>query len=224
MDAVIFDFDGVIIDSEPIHLRCFQQVLAPEGVDMTAEAYYEKYIGYDDHDCFIIAGRDHGVEFDEYRIREMVEVKTGLVKVMMAGQIRPFDGVVELIGGLYEAGYPLAVCSAALREEIELAGAAVGILDYFSVIVAAEDVHASKPDPAGYRLAVEQLAKMSPKPPAPEKCVAVEDSRAGIAAAKTVGLKVLAVTNSYAAEALQQADLIVDSMKDIKPADLENLT
>ncbi len=224
MDAVIFDFDGVVIDSEPIHLRCFQQILAPEGVEMTAGAYYDKYIGYDDHDCFLIAARDHGVEFDEGQIRKMVRDKTRLVKEAMSEEIRPFDGVVELIGGLYEAGMPLAVCSAALREEIELSGAAVGVLDYFSVIVAAEDVPASKPDPAGYRLAVEQLGKLSSRPPAPEKTVAVEDSRAGIEAAKAVGLKVLAVTNSYAPEALAQADRIVHTLKGITVKDLEELT
>ena len=215
MDALIFDFDGVVVDSEPIHLMGFRQVLESVGLRMTDEEYYEKYLGYDDHDCILIAGRDQGREFDESEIAELTGVKTRLVQRAFAESIQPLGGAVELIAAAAAAGLPLGVCSGALREEIELASRTVGVWEYFLRIVPAEDVDHGKPHPQGYRLALERLREATGRALRAEKTLAVEDSPAGIDAAKAAGMKVLAVATSYDAANLQQADRIVTRLTEV---------
>lgn len=220
MDALVFDFDGVVIDSEPVHLDCFQQVLASAGITLTREAYYGEYLGYDDHDCFAAAGRAAGVEFGEDRIAEMTAAKTALVKRAFAESVSPLPGALGLIRSAAAASVPVGVCSGALREEIVLASRAVGVLDCFAVVVSAEDVTRGKPDPQGYRLTLQRLARAADRPLDPPRCVVVEDSPAGIQAAREAGMCVLAVTNSYTADALAAADRVVASLGEV---DLEAL-
>lgn len=223
MDALIFDFDGVIVDSEPVHLACFRQVLAGAGVALSREDYYGKYLGYDDHDCFAAALADAGEASGEERLADMIRAKSRLVRRTYAGRVSALPGAAELILSAAQASVPLAICSGALREEIEQAARAVGVLDCFSVIVAARDVKRGKPDPEGYRLALERLRAGTGRPLRAEAGVVVEDSPAGIDAAKGAGLKVLAVTNSYAAEALGRGDRVVRSLADVGLADLDAL-
>ncbi|MHC4563285.1 MAG: HAD family hydrolase [Planctomycetota bacterium] len=220
MDAVISDFDGVIADSEPIHLVCFQQVLAERGVVLTSEDYYGKYLGVDDHDCLAAAGADHGRNFSELELSTMTAAKTLLVQQAMRERIAALPGVVDLVGALSEAGVPLAVCSGALLDEIELASTTIGVRDAFKLIVSADDVQHGKPDPEGYQLAMARLGEATGKALDPAKCVVLEDSPAGIEAAKAAGMKVLAVTTSYPAGALQAADRIVASLEKVTPDDL----
>jgi len=223
VDAIIFDFDGVVVDSEPIHLKAFQEVLARNGVEMTRADYYETYLGFDDHDCFAAAGQDHGVNFPERQIAEMTARKTRLVQRAFAESLVALPGAVELIAAADAAGVPLAVCSGALRDEIELASKTVGAWEHFKIIVPAEDVQRGKPDPQGYQLALERLADAVGKKLLPGKTIAVEDSPAGIAAAKDAHMIVLAVTNSYPPDQLRQADRIVESLADVTLKDLEEL-
>ena len=223
MDALIFDFDGVVVDSEPIHLECFRKVL--EGVDLrlSDEDYYAKYLGYDDRDCFTAVAADGGVAISESRLAKMIAAKTVLVRQAFARAIHPLPGAVDLIRSVTEAGVPLAVCSGALREEIELASRTIGVLGQFRLIVSAEDVSRGKPDPQGYRLCLERLRASCRKPLAPSRCLVVEDSPAGIEAARGAGMKVLAVTNSYPRDQLGQADCIVTSLEGVTIDHLESL-
>ena len=223
MDALIFDFDGVVVDSEPIHLMGFRRALAAEGVTISEDDYYGKYLGFDDHDCFQAVGRDTGKAFSEARIAEMTVAKSDIVRETFAHSIEALPGAVALILAAAAAGIPLAICSGALRDEIELAARTVGVLESFAVVVAAKDVQNGKPDPEGYALAAQRLEEASGRTISFEKCVVVEDSPAGIAAAKSAGMKVLAVTNSYPADALGQADRIVDSLAEATPAALDEL-
>jgi beta-phosphoglucomutase len=223
LDALIFDFDGVIVDSEPVHLECFRQVLAGAGVDLTREDYYGKYLGFDDHDCFAAALRSAGQAADERRLADMIHAKSRLVRQTYARRVAPLPGAAELIRAAAAARVPLAVCSGALREEIEQAARAVGVLDCFAAIVAARDVKRGKPDPEGYRLALERLRAAVGRPLRAEAGVVVEDAPAGIEAAKGAGLKVLAVANSYAPHALARADRVVRSLADVTLEDLEKI-
>jgi beta-phosphoglucomutase len=223
VDALIFDFDGVVVDSEPIHLAAFQRILPAVGVEMTREAYFAKYLGYDDRDAIAACARDQGVELAAHRITQLIEAKTAVVKRLFGEGLEPLPGAVELIRAATEAGTPVAVCSGALREEIELASRAVGVWECFSVVVAAEDVARGKPDPSGYALTLERLSEALGRPVEPGRCVVVEDSPAGIAAAKAVGLKVLAVTNSYPASDLAAADRVVDSLAGVELGQVEAL-
>ncbi len=223
MDALIFDFDGVVVDSEPIHLTAFQQVLAGLGIEMTREAYFSKYLGYDDRDCIAACARDQGVQLAAHRVAQLIEAKTALVKRLFREGIEPLPGAVELIRAAAEAGTPVGVCSGALREEIELASRAVGVWDCWSVVVPAEDVARGKPDPEGYALTLKRLSGKLGRRVEPGRCVVVEDSPAGIEAAKAVGFRVLAVTNSYGASDLAAADRVVGSLAEVDPALLEAL-
>ncbi len=220
MDAMIFDFDGVVVDSEPIHLACFSEVLARYGIELTGEDYYGKYLGFDDHDCFSAVLSDNGRQTDERKIAEMTAEKTLLVQKAIAESIRPMPGVIELMRAARQAGVALAICSGALREEILLAGKTVGAIELIEVVVSAEDVRAGKPDPEGYILALKLLNEKLSQSILPSDVWVVEDSPAGVQAGKDAGMNVLAVTNSYSRDALAAADRIVHSLAEITPADL----
>jgi beta-phosphoglucomutase len=221
LDALIFDFDGVIVDSEPIHLECFGKVLLPAGVVLTHEDYYAKYLGYDDHDCFVAAMRDHGKPVVEEQIAAMIRAKSVLVQETYSRKVRALPGSVELIRSAAGAKVPLAVCSGALREEIEQAARSVGVKDLFATIVAARDVTRGKPHPEGYAKALDRLRAATGRPLRAGASVVVEDSVAGIDAALGAGMKVLAVTNSYPADALGRASRVVHSLAEVTLKDLE---
>ena len=223
VDALIFDFDGVIVDSEPAHLMAFQRVLASAGLELTRKEYYEEYLGCDDHDCLLELSRSKGSPLSEERISELVAAKTTMIQEIFADSVKPLPGALELIRASAEAGMPLAICSGALEKEIELACRALGVLEMFSAIVAADHVDRSKPDPEAYGLAAERLSGAFGRTIRPEKCVAVEDSPAGIASAKANHMKVLAVTTSYKAPSLQDADEIVPSLADVTIASLADM-
>ena len=223
IDALIFDFDGIVVDSEPIHLAGFQRVMKGVGVRLTREDYYGKYLGYDDHDCFRIAAADAGVDLAEPRIAELIAAKTEYVRRAFAESIQPLPGAAELIRAAADAGVLVAVCSGALRGEIDLAARTVGVLDCFRAIVAAEDVRRGKPDPEGYLLALDRLSVAAGRTLDAGCCVVVEDAPAGIDASRAAGMKTLAVTNSYPAGRLAAADRVVDSLMDVALADLDEL-
>ena len=118
--AIIFDFDGVVVDSEPVHFAGFRDVLATLGLDLKLEDYYDKYLGCDDHDCLLIAARDRGVELSERQIADLTAAKTALVQRAFRESIQPLPGSVALIRAIAAAGVPMAICSGALRDEIIL--------------------------------------------------------------------------------------------------------
>jgi len=220
---MIFDFDGVIVDSEPTHFAAFARVLEEHGIQLTRQDYYGKYLGCDDHDCFVAVTLDHGKPVGEEAVARMIEAKTRLIQEAMGRSIQPQPGAVELIRAAELDAIPLAICSGALRPEIELACRNLGVWECFMTVVSAQDVDRGKPDPQGFRLALEHLCRLSGRVLMAPKTVVVEDSPAGISAAKHLGMKVLAVTTSRDRGTLRQADLIVDSLADVTIAHLESL-
>ncbi|HZS07436.1 MAG TPA: HAD family phosphatase [Blastocatellia bacterium] len=221
LKAIIFDFNGVIVDDEPLHLELFRRVLGEEGLTLTDEDYHEKYLGYDDRGAFIAALTDQGqaakAEDDAY-IGGLIERKAGYYLEAINGRMLLFPGVVEL--ARRAAGrFPLAIASGALRHEIELVLIRAEIRDCFSVIVASEDVSACKPDPEGYVRALAALNEIrgGQGKIQPTECLVIEDSIAGIEAAHQAGMRCVAVANSYTAEELTAADAIVVSLTDFAP-------
>ena len=214
-DAVIFDFDGVIVDTEPLHCAAFNQVLEPAGLGFTWEEYAETYMGFDDRDAFLEVYRRYGREMTAGGLQELIDRKAQLFQEVIRGGVSAYPGVVGLIRRIRQQQIPLAISSGALRSDIVPILDILGIADCFDVIVTAEDVARSKPDPECYTLARTLLAEQFACRIEPERTVAVEDTPAGITAANGAGLKVVAVTNSYAAEQLDQADLITGSLEDL---------
>ena len=221
-DAIIFDFDGVVVDSEPVHLDCFRAVLAKQGVELSSRDYYEKYLGFDDHDCFAAVLVNNGRAADEELIAAMTAEKTQLVQRVFSESVRPLAGAVELMRSARDAGLAVGVCSGALRAEIELAAATVGATELVDVLVAAKDVANGKPDPQGYVLTLKLLGEKLAREIDPERTWVVEDSPAGVAAGKAAGCRVLAVTNSYESDELTDADRIVDSLTDVTISELDD--
>lgn len=214
LHAVVFDCDGVLVDTEPLHYRAFQAVLEPLGLGHDYRTYLEKYIGFDDRDAFLEAFREGGRELDGETLESLLKDKERALRTIIAdGGLRSFPGVVETVRALARLGIPLAVASGALRDEVFLFLRALGIEDCFSVVVAADDVERSKPDPETYSKTLERLgAVYSPRIFDPSRCVAVEDTPAGIESAKKAGLRVIAVTNSFPREKLANADLVVEDV------------
>lgn len=220
LKAIIFDFNGVIVDDEPLHLALFRRVLEEEGVGLSDEDYHAKYLGFDDRGCFIAALTDAGrveAAMDGSYIHDLIERKAAYYRQAIEERMLLFPGVVELVKRV-AARYPLAIASGALRGEIELVLAQGGMRDCFLGIIAAEDVSACKPDPEGY---VKALAALNARAGAamikPEECLVIEDSLAGIEAARAAGMRCVAVTNSYTAEELAAADAVVTTLEGFEP-------
>lgn len=221
IDAVIFDFDGVVVDSEPMHLASFRQVLGRRGIELSEEDYYGEYVGFDDHDCFAAVLAASGRPQDQREIARMTAEKTKLIQKAFGEFIRPLPGAVELMRSARRADVPLAICSGALREEIALAATTVGAMDLVEVLVAAQDVARGKPDPGGYVLALRLLGERRGRALRPGLSWVIEDTAAGVQAAKAAGCNVLAVTNTYDRATLAAADRIVDSLEEVTLEDLE---
>lgn len=215
-DAVIFDFDGVIVDTEPIHYQVFQQILEPLGMGYTWQEYTDTYMGFDDRDAFREAFRTAGQAIIQDRLQELINQKATLFEQVVARGVTPYPGVVELIKELAAHGIPLAICSGALRSDIMPILEQLDIKHFFSHIVTADDVPQSKPHPASYLKAKDLLLTSFPEKLNPSSLIyAIEDTPAGIQSAKGAGLNVVAVTNSYPAEKLRQADIQTKSLQQL---------
>jgi beta-phosphoglucomutase len=221
--AVIFDFNGIIVDDEPIHFRLFQKVLGEEGIVLTEEAYYARYLGFDDRGAFTAGFREHGRPLDDTKLHRLIGRKAGYYQDAIREQVAIFPGVKELIASL--AGIlPLAVASGALRQEIETILQTAGVLDHFDSIVSAEDVTRGKPEPEIFLKALAALnAPQKHSPIDAADCVVIEDSKEGVRGARRAGMKCLAVTNSHPAELLGEADVVVTSLEEVSLSLLQKL-
>lgn len=211
-EAVIFDFDGVVVDTEPLHYAAFQRTLEPLGMHFSWEEYVETYIGFDDRDAFRHAFSAKGVTLVQDALYRLIEQKAAFFDEVIRSGVSSYPGVVDLIIHLHSNNIPLAICSGALRSDIDPILAMLGIADYFDVIVTADDVAASKPDPECYELAYKRLLSSGHFSFSKETTLAIEDTPAGISSARSAGLQVCAVTNSYPAARLGQATCIIESL------------
>ncbi len=213
--AVIFDFNGIIVDDEPIHFQLFQKVLGEEGITLTEEAYYERYLGFDDRGAFMAGFRDNNRPLTDPELAELIDRKAAYYQQTICDHAVIFPGVKPLVYGLAPV-VPLGVASGALRREIVTILTTAGLLNYFQAIVSAEDVEHGKPEPEIFLKVLAKLnAGASPRIE-PADCVVIEDSKEGIHGARRAGMKCLAVTNSHPAELLSEADAVVTSLEDVE--------
>jgi HAD superfamily hydrolase (TIGR01509 family) len=208
--AVVFDFDGVIANSEPLHFRAFHDVLAAEGVTLTEADYYARYLGYNDERAFSQIGAEQGRRWDARAIAELIDRKALLMEHIEQHASVLFPGAREAIQQLARQ-CPLAIASGALRAEIERKLTREQLSTHFAVIVAGDDGVASKPAPDPYLRAVERLAA-SHGAVSPADCVAIEDSPWGLDSAIGAGLRTVGITHTYDRQALARADAIIDRM------------
>jgi HAD superfamily hydrolase (TIGR01509 family) len=218
--AAVFDFDGVIVDSEPLHFEALRDALVPEGVEITGEEYVRDYLAYDDREAVRRALRQHGCPADPERVGRVEERKVAAFAGRLH-RIPVFDGAREIVLAL-AAEMPVAIASGARRDEIEAILTSLGLRGAFHAIVGAEDAERTKPDPAPYLEAARRLVGRAPGL-LPGDCVAFEDSVAGVEAALGAGMKVVGVAHSYPAERLRAAHRVVDSLAGLDASSLRGL-
>ena len=205
--AIVFDFDGVLADSEPLHLAATQEVAAELGVELTAEYYYEHLVGYDDAGMFRVMALREGWELNHARMQALVDHKARIFDQMVAARNVMYPGAAEVIG-LLEPVFPLGIASGALKHEIELILENAGLGGRFKFIVAAGDTPSGKPAPDPYI----EAARRHGLPPS--ACVAIEDSRWGIVSARSAGMKCVGITHTYPAAELTAADRVIGSLEE----------
>jgi len=217
--AVIFDFNGVLVDDEPVHFELFRDVLAEIGIALSERQYHEEYLGYDDRGCFAAALRAAGRPAEAARVDELIAQKARLYADWAERGLRSFPGAPESVATL-AAHYPVAICSGALRAEIEFALARLGVDGRITAIVAAEDTDRCKPDPQGYLLALAALRSAGAAGLEAAHCLVIEDSLAGVQSAKGAGMRAVGVTHTYGAEELRRAgaDAVLEDLRTLDPA------
>lgn len=220
MRAVLFDFDGVLVNSEPLHYQALRDCLRPEGIEIGETEYGQHYLAYDDWEAIRVALERHGQAYDPGRVQVIAERKARIFEELM-DRIPFFPGARDLVQAL-AAEVPLAIASGALRREIEGILEGGGLRQAFAAIVGADDVINTKPHPEPYLAAMAALDRQAPGL-RPADCLVVEDSMAGIAAALAAGMRVLAVTNSYPKDKLTAAHHVVESLEGLTPDRLRAL-
>jgi beta-phosphoglucomutase len=204
--AVLFDFDGVLVNSEPLHYRAFREVLAHEQIELSEEEYYRELIGFDDKGAFRHIYQARGLPLSPKTFLSLMTRKSeAMMDLIRSRQFAALPGVEQFVRSLWRR-CPLAICSGALREEIEAMLEGISLRDCFRVIVAAEDVTVGKPDPSGYQMTMRLLGARSRRPLAPEECLIIEDAPTVIRSVRSVGFPVLAVATSYPLEKLAEAN------------------
>jgi beta-phosphoglucomutase len=211
--AVVFDMDGVLLDSEPLHHRAVNQLLAEEGKGQLSKEEYVAYMGTTDDYTWRDLMRRFGLSgsFEDYRDRYD---KTVLELYRTCSQAAP--GVQRVLTAIRSLGWALAVASSSRREWVETCLMAIGVREEFDVVVTGDLVRRSKPDPEIFELAARCLGV------SPQACLAVEDSPKGVAAALSAGMLTIAVSSDYASrEETRLAHLQIDSLEDLDGALLE---
>lgn len=211
--ALLFDFNGLIIDDEPIHCLCAQKALEPHGITLTDRDYWDIYLGFDDRGLFEEIYKRDGKKITPKKLKELIDAKHRRYVSELEKNCRFFPGVIEFIREI-KKNHLLAIVSGALRSEIDLVLAKAELARTFQVVVSAEETKHGKPDPEGFMIALAKLKKNNPEV-RPENCLVLEDSHAGIEAAKRVGMKTAALAHTYPKEQFGDADFVVEKFEEL---------
>jgi beta-phosphoglucomutase family hydrolase len=203
--AILWDMDGVIADSYSFHFAAWQETFAKRGIKFTKEDFTKLFGTRND---FII-GSIMGRELPERNVKIMVQEKEEKFRRKATGNIKPFPGAVRLLNAIKKGNFKLGLVSSAPKENIELVLSELNLEGMFDCIVFGQKVSESKPSPQIYLLAARELEVT------PNDCLVIEDSSLGVKAAKTAGMKCLAIANTHPRKKLQEADKVADSLEDV---------
>ena len=212
--AVIFDFDGVIADSEPLHLRAFQKIVETLGLELSPRDYYLRYLACDDKTFFRKFLEDNGQRYVEREIARLVREKGICFEEMMGEDIRIFPGVIEFLKNI-QGEFHVAIGSGALTEEINFILRSKGLSEFFGFVIGADDTENPKPSPEVYLRCLAKLRNDYDDTLTAGQCVVFEDSPHGVLAAKRAGMKCVGITNSCTAGELELADRVTGSFSEI---------
>lgn len=219
-DAVIFDFDGVLYDSEPVHLQACNLLFKSYGISIDQAIYFKQYVGLSDKEIFplVLATKDYAMTAKE--IDQLVKMKVDIYKQLINQNavLHSRQAITTVLEQLSKSKKKIAICSGATREEIitVLGKLESGkIQSYFELIVSIEDVDQGKPSPKGYQLASQRLQVK------PEACLVIEDSVNGIRAAKSAGMYAVGITGTHEADILKEADRVIHQLTELFNANNE---
>jgi beta-phosphoglucomutase len=201
--AIIFDLDGTLVDTEPLHFKCFREVLAAEQIELERDDYFQRLIGYNDRECCAPEVIDQLIARKAARYMELIH-----------GEDLFYPAAQDFVRRC-AARLPLVLATGTLRVEAETILRRAGLRPLFLAVVSAEDVEHSKPSPDAFIKALHHLQALQP-PPAIEagQCLVIEDTAAGVDAARRAAMKVLAIAHTSPAGALAAADLVRPSLAD----------
>ncbi len=222
--AVVFDFDGVLADTEPLHLEAYQEVLGHEEVNLSVDDYYGRYLGFDDRGVFQALSEERSIGWSAAQIDSLIERKGRQVAALLRDRDVMFPHAARVVADVARA-VPVAIASGAVRPEIEAVLDRAGLGSHFDVIVAAGETDRSKPSPEPYLRAVTLLSSLLQSINGRDSSgiVAVEDSMWGIKSARGAGLQCVAVAQTYPPEQLGDADLVVRTVGDLTVDTLRDL-
>jgi phosphoglycolate phosphatase/beta-phosphoglucomutase len=225
--ALLFDFNGVLVDDEPIHLQLVARVLAEEGLELDTADYLSELVGLSDRACFERAMSRAGIDPDPTRVVRLIARKASYYQRTMRRQGYPFfPGALRLVQAASREGLMLGVVSGALRDEVESALEQADLRQVFKTVIASEDVTRGKPDPAGYQRALDELNSLPPLPQRlvhPHEVLAIEDSPPGLRAALSAGLVTLGIAQTFSRDDLALADHVADGLGGLGLEDLRRL-
>ncbi len=220
LKAIVFDFDGVVVDSEPVHYKAILEMGKGLGVTFDYEHYLREYIGFDDRDAMRMILKQAGMPIEESHVAELRQKKQLVFNELVLQGAAAIPGAVELIDEAYSQ-IPIAIGSGATTMDIELMLDSISKRDRFEIIVSADHVSRSKPDPTTYRMAVEQLADKHPTLDlTPGSCLAIEDTAAGIESARGAGLMTLGIATTGPASTLRRAHRVEPGLEGVTLAKL----
>jgi beta-phosphoglucomutase len=216
--AILFDFNGVIIDDEPLQLKAYQEVLKGHDISLTEEDYYSS-LGMDDLRFVAAAFARAGKPLPDLVLEDVIQKKSAVHRSLIEYELPLFPGVVTFVKASARA-FPLGLVSMARRTEIDYVLERAGLRQSFKVIVSADDVKACKPDPAAYNLAFlaidQSRRESSGLSISPNECLVIEDAPPGIEAGRKAGMRTLGVTNTVSEDALRKAgaEVVTQSLSD----------
>ena len=213
--AILFDYDGTIADTEPLHFASFAEVLERRGIELTREAYDRRYLGLTDRECIALMIDDFGRTDLRPDLPALLAEKTAAMRARISAGVPLFPGAEDFVARASERAR-VAIVSGALREEIRFVLERTGLARFFTVVVTAEDVHMGKPDPDGFlrawrALRAETLADLEAR-----ECLVVEDAPTGVVAAHAAGMRAIGLGHTVSAAALREADLVFASYAEIE--------
>jgi HAD superfamily hydrolase (TIGR01509 family) len=215
--AIIFDFDGILVDSEPLIMKLIQEMAAREGWLLSEDEYYQDYLALDDRGIIEHLWRSHGRSISAARRNELLAWKARAYEQIIQDGLPPIPGAVEFVLSAAQH-FPLAIASGSLRAEIEHLLEKLHLRQEFAVLATADDCQRSKPDPEIYRRALgrlQELPLLHEPLLQPGECLAIEDAPFGVVAAHAAGMKCLALAHSRPQVELQHADWIARQFADV---------
>jgi HAD superfamily hydrolase (TIGR01509 family) len=223
--AILFDFNGVIIDDEPLHFFAFRDIFEKEGIRLSRRDYYARYLAYDDRSCIREILSDHHRELSTAAVKRLRQAKESAYRALLKTRLRLFPGAIQFVREC-AARYPLAIASGALSSEIDSILGKFRMRRYFVAVVSADDVVHGKPHPETFLRALKALNRRRPRGEKRihvSECLVIEDSLHGIKAAHHAGMRCVAVAHSYPLHELEHADFRARSIGSLQLLHLETL-